>query len=251
LKVKITISYDGSLFIGSQSQKSTPNTVMGTFQRVLNNLGIEDIAIASGRTDRNVHATGQVLHVRVPLFWNDLQKLHAILNYQLPTSLHVRDIQKVDDNFHARYSAQRRIYRYILSTQEENPFEARYVSFVKKLDFKEVASAIKLFEGEHDFKNFMKTGSDSESSVRIIYKAMAYQDKGKTILYFEANGFLRSQIRLMVGFLLGISEGKLSKKQLKVQLTNSMKNEKEPLYKGTHSRKLAPPQGLYLAKIKY
>ncbi len=227
--------------MGSQSQKSTPNTVMGVFQRVLNNLGIKDIAIASGRTDRNVHATGQVLHVSLPPFWNDLQKLHSILNYQLPNSLHVRGIEKVDNNFHARYSAQRRIYRYALSTEEENPFEARYITFVKTLEYQKIASAMKLFEGEHDFKNFMKTGSDSENTVRIIYKAMAYQHKGKTILYFEANGFLRSQIRLMVGFLLAISEGKLTQENLYKQLT----------FKDIYSRKLAPAQGLYLAKIKY
>ena len=238
--------------MGSQSQKSTPKTVMGVFQKVLLNLGIDDIAIASGRTDRNVHAIGQVLHVSLPLFWNDLQKLRSMLNYQLPNSLHVKSIQEVDDDFHARYSAQRRIYRYILSTGEENPFEARYITFVKALEFQKIASAIKVFEGEHDFKNFMKTGSDSESSVRIIYKTMAYQDKGKTILYFEANGFLRSQIRLMVGFLLEISEGKLDRDELHEQLTCAVKNEEVPLgCKDIYSRKLAPPQGLYLAKIKY
>lgn len=227
--------------MGSQSQKSTPKTVMGTFQGVLCNLGITDIAIASGRTDRDVHATGQVLHVSLPEFWNRLDKLKAMLNHQLPRSLHVREIQGVEDDFHARYSATRRIYRYVLSKQEENPFEAPYISFVKTLDFKKISHAIKLFEGEHDFKNFMKNGSDTKSSIRIIYKAFAYQSKGKTILYFEANGFLRSQIRLMMGFLLGISEKKLSPEQLKEQLT----------CKAIHSRKLAPPQGLYLAKIKY
>ncbi len=227
--------------MGSQSQKSTPKTVMGTFQAVLSRLGITYVAIASGRTDRNVHATGQVLHVSLPEFWNDLEKLKSMLNHHLPHALHVRHIQKVEDNFHARYSATRRVYRYALSTQEENPFEARYLSFVKTLDFDKVSHAIILFEGEYNFKNFMKSGSNTKSSTRIIYKATAYQSKGKTLLYFEANGFLRSQIRLMVGFLLGISEGKLSEAQLREQLT----------CKATHSRKLAPPQGLYLAKIKY
>lgn len=227
--------------MGSQIQNSTPNTVMGTFQRALETLGITDIAIASGRTDRGVHATGQCLHVRVPPYWDNLQKLKAMLNHHLPIALHVRSIQQVDDDFHARYSAQSRVYRYILSTQEENPFEARYVTFVKQLDFEKIASAISCFEGEHDFKNFMKSGSQTKSSVRTIYKAFAYQKGSKTILYFEANGYLRSQIRLMVGFLLAISEGKFAEEALNNQLT----------CKDVYSRKLAPAEGLYLAKIKY
>ncbi len=227
--------------MGSQSQNSTPNTVMGTFQRALDNLGIKDTAIASGRTDRGVHATGQLLHVSLPKFWSDLNKLKTILNYQLPASLHVRRIQKVTDNFHARYSAKSRVYRYILSAHNKNPFEARYITFVKHVNFKKIASAIKLFEGQHDFKNFMKSGSDSKSSMRTIYKAFAYQKEGKIILYFEANGYLRSQIRLMVGFLLAISEEKLDKEALINQLH----------CKDIYSRKLAPAEGLYLAKIKY
>ncbi|MEA1920201.1 MAG: tRNA pseudouridine(38-40) synthase TruA [Campylobacterota bacterium] len=241
MKIKITIAYDGSHYMGSQIQNSTPQTVMGTFQRVLNTLGIQDTAIASGRTDRDVHATKQVLHVKLPEYWSNLDKLKAMLNHQLPDSLHVRDITKVDDDFHARYSAKTRSYRYLLSDQEPNPFEAKYVSFVKDLDFECIEKTIQTFEGEYDFKYFMKSGSDIQSSVRTIYKCMAYQHHGKTVLYFEGNGFLRSQIRMMVGFLLGISEGKLNEEELKEQLT----------CKAIHSRKLAPPQGLYLAKIRY
>jgi tRNA pseudouridine38-40 synthase len=227
--------------MGSQIQKSTPQTVMGTFQNVLSNLGINDTAIASGRTDKDVHATAQVLHVSLPEFWTKLDKLKEMLNQQLPRSLHVRAIQKVSDDFHARYSASRRIYRYVLSTGEPNPFEARYISFVKALDLSAISEAIKCYEGEHDFKNFMKSGSETGSSRRIIYKAMAYEHQGKTILYFEANGFLRSQIRMMVGFLLAISAKRLTREALEEQLT----------CKAVHSRKLAPPEGLYLAKIKY
>ena len=241
LKVKIITSYDGSSFMGSQIQNSTPNTVMGVFQATLSNLGITDTPIASGRTDRDVHATAQVLHVNLPEYWNDLKKLKNRLNHHLPDSLHVRDIKEVDKEFHARYSAKSRVYRYIISTNEPNPFETKYLHFVKELDFEKISQAIKLFEGEHDFKNFMKKGSDTKSSIRKIYKAYAYKQDKKIVLYFEANGFLRSQIRLMVGFLLAISEKKLTQEQLLNQLT----------CKAVYFRKLAPPYGLYLAKIKY
>ncbi len=227
--------------MGSQIQKSTPKTVMGLFESVLLNLGITDRPIASGRTDRDVHATAQVLHVKLPAYWSDINRLKDMLNHQLPSTLHVRDIQEVDESFHARYSAKSRVYRYVISTNEENPFEARYVNFVKEIDFNKISQAIKLFEGRHDFKNFMKSGSDTKSSIRTIYRAFAYKIGNKITLYFEADGFLRSQIRLMVGFLLAISDNKLTCKHLREQLT----------CKEIHSRKLAPPQGLYLAKIKY
>jgi tRNA pseudouridine38-40 synthase len=241
LKVKITLSYDGSLYWGSQIQKSTPQTVIGTLIPVLCKLGILDTPIASGRTDRGVHASGQVLHVNLPEYWSDLKKLKELLNDHFPSSLHVKKISEVSDDFHARYSASRRVYRYVLSTQESNPFQARYITFVKTLDFETIKNAIVCFEGEHDFKHFMKQGSDTNSCIRKIYKAMAYQHRDTTILYFEANGFLRSQIRLMVGMLLEISQGRCEISDLQEQLTGVK----------VHSRKLAPPQGLYLAKIKY
>lgn len=241
MKVKIILSYDGSLYRGSQIQKSTPQTVIGTLIPVLCKLGITDTPIASGRTDRDVHASGQVLHVSLPEYWSDLNKLKNLLNDHLPSSLHVKKISEAADDFHARYSAKRRVYRYVLSTHESNPFQARYITFVTSLDFEAIQEAVVFFEGEHDFKNFMKQGSETRSSVRKIYKAMAYQHQGKIILYFEANGFLRSQIRLMVGFLLAISTKKLTPKALQEQLT----------CKAIHSRTLAPPEGLYLAKIKY
>jgi tRNA pseudouridine38-40 synthase len=227
--------------MGSQIQKSTPKTVMGIFQNALLRLGITDTAIASGRTDKDVHAMAQVLHVSLKEYWSDLKRLKNRLNHHLPDSLHVRSIKEVDDSFHARYSAKSRTYRYIISENEVNPFEARYIHFVKELDFEKISEAIRVFEGEHDFKNFMKNGSDTKSSVRKIYKAYAYKSGSKTVLYFEANGFLRSQIRMMVAFLLSISEKKLTQYQLIQQLT----------CKEIYSRKLAPASGLYLAKIKY
>ncbi len=227
--------------MGSQTQSTTSQTVMGVFQALLHTLGIDDIAVASGRTDRGVHATGQVLHVSLPQFWSNLVKLKTTLNIRLPKSLHVRKIDPVASDFHARYSAQKRIYRYILSERESNPFEASYVTFTNALDFEKISEAITLFEGVHDFKHFMKEGGDTQTSVREIYRAFAYRHHDKTVLYFEANGYLRSQIRLMVGFLLKISRKKLLLADLKEQLAGTH----------VHSRTLAPPNGLYLAKVIY
>ncbi len=227
--------------MGSQIQKSTDNTVIGVLQTVFKRLGIAAPLIASGRTDRGVHATRQVLHCDLPPFWKDLMKLQQALAFQLPSTIAIRRIEHVTDEFHARYSAKRRVYRYIISDERSSPFHADFVTFVPALDFEKIAQAITLYEGEHDFEMFKKTGSEVTHYVRHIYKAFAYQHKGLTVLTFEANGYLRSQIRLMVGFLLRISEGELNESQLLEQL--SCKKE--------HNRHLAPHQGLYLANIIY
>jgi tRNA pseudouridine38-40 synthase len=241
MRIKLTISYNGASFMGSQTQNTTSNTVLGLLEKALFRLGIKTRPIASGRTDRGVHATRQVLHFDIPPFWSDLLKLEHSLSFQLPDTIAIRKIEYIGADFHARYSAKKRTYRYIISNKKANPFEADLVTFKSSLDFEKISSAIKLFEGEHDFTYFKKSGSNEKHCRRTIFKAFAYQYRGYTVLVFEANGFLRAQIRLMVGFLLGISSGRLSEKQLLEQLQ----------CKAVHNRKPAPHNGLYLARITY
>ncbi len=236
MRCALTIAYNGANFLGSQTQKSSKNTVLGQLEHVLHQLNIEFRVVASGRTDRGVHATGQVCHIDLPQFWRDLEKLKCTLNGILPPSIHIKKIKAVDDDFHARYSAKKRVYRYIIKEGESNPFEDSFVTFLDNFDFYEIQNKIKLFRGEFDFKQFMKTGSDIKSTTRVIYRAFAYKHKGFIILNFEANGFLRSQIRLMVGALLTLNSDKITE-----QLTCKKKHKIKP----------APSNGLYLAKIKY
>ena len=237
MRVAVVLSYNGAVFTGSQIQKDGSKTVFGTLDEVLKKLGIESKVVASGRTDRGVHATAQVCHFDLPVFWDDADKLRSVINKMLPKSIHIKKVFFVDDDFHARYSAIKRVYRYILKDGESNVFESDFVTFVDRIDIKEIQQKISLFAGEHDFKNFMKSGSSVGSTNRIIYKAFAYRYKGYTVLYFEANGFLRSQIRMMVGAIFHLDNDDI------IAMLNSDKKIKTP--------KLAPPNGLYLAKIKY
>lgn len=236
MRCSLTIAYDGTHFLGSQTQKESKNTILGKLENVLSKLGIDSKIIASGRTDRGVHATGQVCHIDLPEFWNDLVRLKKVLNEMLPSSIEVKSVKEVNDNFHARYSAKKRVYRYIIKDSKSNPFESDYVSFIENVNFEEIQKNIKLFIGEHDFRYFMKTGSDSKSSVRSVYKAFAYKHKKYIVLNFEANGFLRAQIRLMVGALL-----KLNSSEIKEQLE----------CKKNYKVKPAISNGLYLSKIRY
>ena len=252
LRVKATIAYNGTKFYGSQIQDKE-TTVNGTLQEVLSSLGIDVKIEASGRTDRGVHATGQVIHFDLPPFWSDTKKLQEIMNLNLVNSLHVRKIESVANDFHARYSAKRRVYRYILKEGISNPFFDEFITFVEKIDIDLLKIAIKKFEGMHDFDGFYKKGSDNKTTIRTIYKAHAYEHKGFTVLYFEANGFLRSQIRLMVGMLLGINSGKYKIEDLENQLTPTGNSTCEVPHgcKQKISFKPAPSNGLYLAKIFY
>lgn len=240
MNVKVTISYDGSLYLGSQRQPNK-RSVEDKLIEVFKILNIEPIITLSGRTDKDVHATGQVFNIQIPTFWKDLEKLKKVLNHKLPLSIKVKNIKKVSDDFHSRFHAKKRVYRYIISNKELEPFFSNYITYVEKIDETKIKEAIKLFEGVHDFEFFHKRGSDKENLVREIYKTAFYKYKDIYVFKFEANSYLRSQIRLMVGFLLKISKGDLIKDDLKNQL-----EKKNYIF-----RTPANPYGLYLAKVKY
>lgn len=236
MRVAVTIAYNGTHYHGSQIQKEITPTIFGTFEDALFRLGINQRVVISGRTDRGVHATGQVCHFDLPHYWNDRDKLKRVLNFMLPSSIRVLRVKEVNEAFHARYSTKKRVYRYILKDTPLSPFEADFITYSKeKLDVAMLNHKMKLFHGEHDFKHFRKNGSDEKTTIRIIYKAFAYKHKGYIILNFEANGFLRSQIRMMVGALLKLSQEQITEK----------------LHNKNHKIDSAPPNGLYLAKIKY
>lgn len=236
MRCALVIAYNGTNFLGSQTQKNSKNTILGELEHVLCQLNIDSKVVASGRTDRGVHANGQVCHIDLPLFWSDLKKLKKVINEMLPPSILVKSIKAVGNDFHARYSAKKRVYRYIIKESSKDPFIESFVTLLESVDFSKLSKNIKLFEGEYDFRFFMKSGSDVKSTKRTVYKAFAYRHKGYIILNFEANGFLRSQIRMMVGALLALDADKI-KEQL--------------LCEKNHKIRPAKSNGLYLAKIKY
>ncbi len=241
-KVKIVFSYDGTSFFGSQIQKnSTLPTIMGAFQKALKNLGIYEIAQASGRTDRGVHALNQVCHIDIPQHFSNLERLKNNLNRHLKPYIFIKQITFVNQDFHARFSAKKRLYRYIVSHSLYNPMQANYVTFMPKMNINSLNQEIKKFEGTHNFKYFKKEGSDTKNDTRTIYQAFAYRYKNYTIINFLGESFLRSQIRLMCGFMFEIEKGKLESEDLLTQLNLHKKIYTSP----------APAGALYLSRIFY
>jgi tRNA pseudouridine38-40 synthase len=240
MKIKLTISYDGTNYNGSQIQPDFP-TIHSKLLEVFRVLNIDTTLDFSGRTDKGVHAFKQVVSCQIPDYWKNLTKLTLALNKQLPNSVHVRNIKSVPNDFHARFSAKKREYRYLLSTKKLSVFNANYLSYYENINEDKIKEAIRYFIGVHDFEYFSKKGSDPHSTIREIYNIRFYKYKDIYVLNFQANSYLRSQIRMIVDFIMKISSGKLTIEQLKEQL------DKKKLISWT----LAPSNGLYLSKIDY
>jgi len=240
MRVKAIIAYDGGYFKGFQKQTSTKNTITTAIEEALNSIGIYNEIRGSGRTDAGVHATGQVIDFELPEFWTDLEQLKRVLNQKLK-NISFKHISVVEKNFHSRFSAKKRLYRYIFKSTTPSIFEKNHISHYPIFDSLLLEEALKLFEGEHDFSNFIKTGSITHTNIRHIYKAH-YKTYGKYhIIYFEANGFLRSQVRMMVEGAMNVALKKLTVEELNEQLS----------LKKRYISKPAPPEGLYLARIIY
>ncbi|MCH9813071.1 MAG: tRNA pseudouridine(38-40) synthase TruA [Epsilonproteobacteria bacterium] len=241
MRVKMTLAYDGSQFHGSQIQNSGVETAMGKLTAILKSLGIESKINVSGRTDTGVHATNQVVDCLIPDYWRDLDALKNFINHKALPNLYVKKIEAVEQSFHARFGAQRRVYRYIVSTRQPSVFMTPYILFVSKINEERIQEAIGYFEGEHNFEYFKKSKGGQENFVRKIYKTKFYRYGDYYIFYFEANSFVRSQIRMMVHFLLEVSAGKRTVQELKEQLSCVK----------CYTTHLAKPNGLYLSRIKY
>ncbi len=240
MRVKAVIAYDGAYFKGFQKQKSTRYTITTHLQEALNSVGILSEIRGSGRTDAGVHATGQVIDFELPDFWQDLKKLKLVLNRKLK-HVQIKQISPVDENFHARFRAKRRIYRYVFKTYPPSLFEAPHVAYYPPFEEDLLRASLACFEGEHDFGYFLKQGSTTHTNVRTIYRAHYKKLHHYHLIYFEANGFLRSQVRMMVDFAMKVAQGRLSLEQQQEQL--------QLLHR--HSHHLAPPEGLYLARVLY
>ncbi|WP_457596766.1 tRNA pseudouridine(38-40) synthase TruA [Hydrogenimonas sp.] len=242
MRVKAVVAYDGSAFYGFQSQTTTPKTVMGALNRAAKRLGIGSPIVGSGRTDRGVHATGQVIHFDLPPHWvDDLPKLLTMFNRLLFPHIRIKHIAPAAPGFHARFDAKVRIYRYILKSTPPIPFEAKYLHHEPALSPQAAAETLALFEGTHDFALFHKSGSDPATTVRTIHATRVVQRGRYMMLYLAGDAFLRSQVRLIVGAVCRVARGELSHEEIREQLAG----------KRRHTTALAPAEGLYLARVIY
>lgn len=210
MRYLMTFSYDGTNFNGYQKQDNC-RTIQSEIEKCLAKINSDkEVTIhASGRTDAHVHALNQKAHFDLK---KEIEpsKLRHSLNQLLPSDIYVKDIVNVDNEFHARYNVKEKTYIYKINLGEYDPIECNYVyQYNKQLNIDAMKKALKLLEGEHNFKSFTKASDEKDNYVRTIYKTdLVFEDDKMTIM-FKGNGFLRYMIRNMVGTLIEIGEGKI------------------------------------------
>ncbi len=242
MRYLITFSYDGTNFHGFEKQIGY-RTVEEEIEHVLKYINNKDTKIvASGRTDKGVHALKQTGHVDIDVSITEY-KLKRAMNSLLPNDIHVINTKEVDKDFHARYMVKEKIYQYKLNMGEYNPCDRNYIyQFNKKLDVFLMKEAIKSFIGVHDFKSFTPSKDKRENYVREIKDAYIQVNNDIVIFTFIGNGFIKYQIRNMVGLLIQIGLYKKEKDCINKILDNKDRSQG---FRTAHS------EGLYLVDVKY
>ena len=229
--------------IGWQKQPDKLN-IQGTIEKAIERITGEQVDLmASGRTDRGVHALGQVANFKtnsnIPI-----EKFAIAINSNLKKSILIKSAEEVDERFHSRLTCKKKTYRYVINNSKYGTAIYRNLEthIPIKLNIEEMQKAIKFFEGEHDFKAFKSSGTSSKSSVRTIYKAEVYQEGDRIIIELTGNGFLYNMVRIIAGTLVEVGLGKIESNKIPEIIENK---------KRENAGKTLPPNGLYLMKVIY
>lgn len=250
MNYKLTIQYDGTDFHGWQVQNSL-RTVQGDFERVLALLeDSEEVHVAgSGRTDAGVHAEGQVANVKLERTFKP-QKLRAAINGNLRSDVRVLEVEEVDDDFHARFSAKGKTYLYrVLNAPVISPFWARYAHHdTRPLDVAKMNQKARFFLGEHDWTAFSNANSDSENKIRTVHsfdvESSWDRRANAAIIEFKisGNGFLRYMVRSIVGTMLEVGRGDRDPDSIQAAIVSGDRNL---------AGITAPANGLTLLEVQY
>ena len=246
MRYLITFAYDGSKYKGYQKQPRV-KTIQGELERALKEINNDkqvDVS-ASGRTDAKVHAYNQKAHFDLDINIT-CDKLKQALKSLIPGDIYVKSVVEVKDDFHARFNVKAKEYIYKINMGEYNPLEKDYVyQYNKRLDLVEMERALKYLEGEHDFKSFSKTDDEKEDYVRTIIQTniiREIKDVNHFTISFLGTGFLRYQVRNMVGLLIEIGEGKRKSEDI-LEILEAKDRRKAGI--------TAPGEGLYLKDVFY
>ena len=244
MRYLIKFSYDGSNYSGFQKQPNM-KTIEEEFEKALTkiNNGKRTKIVATGRTDKGVHAKCQFAHSDIDIDITEY-KLKRALNSNLPDYIKKKKTKSVDDNFHARHNVKSKEYKYYINVGEYNPMQRKYVfQYNYKLDIENMKKAIEYFKGTHDFRAFVTENKEKDNCVRTIYNVdIEKKNNGIIIITFRGSGFLRYQVRNMVGILIRVGENKIPPKKVKEILESKDR---------TKNGKTAPAHGLYLENVEY
>jgi len=245
-RFRLTVQYDGTYFLGWQLQ-AMDRTVQGEMERTLETLtGGRRPVVAAGRTDSGVHATGQSVAVTVPSRWN-ARELGKALNACLPNDIWVKDVEEVAPEFHPRFAANARSYRYQVGLAPEafSPFHRPWCwPLEQELDIDSLHRGAALLPGKHSFKAFAKVGQESRGHLCRVHGAIwtPWEEVGLA-LEITANRFLHHMVRYLVGTMVDVARGRRPLEEM-VRLL-------EHPGTGTVTSAPAPPEGLFLTRVHY
>ncbi len=245
MRVKLTLSYDGTNYSGWQVQPNGVKTVQEVLENALYEITGENIrVIGSGRTDAGVHAEGQVVHFERQKENIPPERFARALNTLLPPDIKVHSSERVADDFNARGSAKRKKYRYqFYISPTPRPLKERYFTQLEKQpDLQKMIKAKELFIGEHDFKAFCASGSEVKSTTRKIFDFEVEQTGMDLIFTVCGNGFLYNMVRIMVGTLLAVGQGRMTEEDIKRMLESGQR---------AYGVKTISAKGLFLERVDY
>lgn len=242
MKYKLLVEYDGSRYSGWQIQQNNP-TIQGKIaEAVIANLGRVRFDLqGAGRTDRGVHALGQVAHLDIPSSF-DPSVLQFKLNDNLPKDINILQVAKVSENFHARKDATARSYVYQIS-RRRSAFGKNYAWWVKdQLSFDRMAEVCAGLRGVHDFSSFSEKDESGINPKLNLEVARVEENGALLLLHFRSRYFLWKMVRRLTGVIVEAGRGKLSVSEALSYL------EKRS---GKPAELTAPPAGLFLEKVYY
>lgn len=243
-RYKCKIAYVGTGYSGYQVQ---PNgrTIQSEIEFALAKLhkGVPIRISSSGRTDAGVHAKGQVIHFDSELSIPE-SKWTVALNSLLPEDIAVLEVECVSADFHSRYDAIGKEYRYfLLQSAIRDPFMRNYAyQFPYDLNFSDMETAAKLLIGTHNFTSFCSAKTEVIDRVRTLQEIEIFKENGLIVFRFIGNGFLYNMVRILVGTLLEVGTGKRDPRSIPAVLASEDR---------AAAGKTAPPQGLYLWSVFY
>ena len=243
MRLLCCVSYKGTNYQGWQRQKDAP-TIQGTIESVLSQIINTEIQIqGSGRTDARVHAINQYFHFDLNKEM-DLGRLRYSANCLLPQDIVIKGIKQVSDDFHARFSGKGKHYQYIIQLGERNAFNYDLETNIPyDINANLLEKALKKCIGEHNFQDFTSKEEDDDNFVRNIYSIDIENQLDHIYINFYGNGFMRYQIRNIVGAALAVACGKEPLEFMDKHLLD--KKVREIIsYK-------APAEGLYLVDVDY
>ena len=242
MRYKLTFEYDGTQFSGWQKQPDT-RTVEGTVEEALSTLYQHEIdVIGQGRTDAGVHACGQTAHADLPNRYPPPRILHAMKGL-LPEDVALLEAEIVADDFHARFDAQSRSYRYQVINRAAPLMRQQAWQVNGSLDEALLQQCAELVIGEHDFVNFCIPSGDEHQTTICTISQSCWKKEGDLLIYeITGNRFLRHLVRRLVGTMVKVSSGEIGKDDFKQLLLGE---------KTTQKGHTAPAHGLILERIEY